>query len=368
MRRKPVWVGVSGIRAADEPSTGLALAQSLRRDPDANIRVTALATDAFADGIQSVAAADEVVVLPAPEREPLRFISALGTIARGRRFVLLPGSPADVLALAPHRAALERERIRHLLPSPRQVSRLPLLGLSRVAGVQIPRSTRLDLNDLRSVARRAWRWPLVVRTPDGRSSLAPSVEAIVPVARSLTRPWASPTVAHELVIGARISVAVLGNRDGRVAGLIAALPLFQSDNGALWSAVTTADARVLASARSVLARAHWTGPAELHFVRDQAGALWFTGLTPGFPSWISLAHAAGQPLGRQYVRLAVGAAPLRRQEYRDGLLMSRVAMDFVTPITALGHLATEGVFTHDSRRPETLPTALPRQAGTRLAQ
>lgn len=368
MSPRPIWVGISGIHAADEPSAGLAVAQSLRRDSVANIRVVALVTSAFTDGIQSVTSADEVVVVPSPQREPDRFVSALGPLARGRRFVFLPGSPGDLIALAPHRATLDREGVHHLLPSPRQVAALPLLGLSRVPGVKVPRSIRLDLNDFRPVARRVWRWPLVVRTTDGRLGLASSVAGIAPVAHSLARPCGFPTTIHETVIGTEISVAVLGNRAGRIAGLAAALPLRRSDNAALWSAVTTGEPHVLAAARRVLARARWSGPAELHLIRDQAGTLWFTGLTPGFPSWVSLAAAAGQPLARQYVRLALGAAPLLSPEYRDGLLMSRVAVDLITSVTTLGRLATEGVFTHDSRHPGTLRTATDRQARTRLAR
>lgn len=357
MSRQPIWVGVTGITAADEPSPGLAAAQSLRRDSIANVRVTALVTSAFADGIQSVGAADEVAVLPSPQQEPDRFVSALAGLARRRRFVLLPGSPGHVVALAPHRAALNRVGVRHLLPTPRQVAGLPFLRLPASEGVRIPRGTRLDPNDLSPVARRTWRWPLVVRTADGRSALAPSLEAIAAVAHSLARPWGLPVAVHEPVVGTEISVAALGGHDGRVAGLAAALPLCRSHNGALWSAVTTTDPRVLTAARRVLAQTRWTGPAEIHLVRDRADTLWFTGLTPAFPSWISLAAAAGQPLARHYAQLALGAAPLPSRAYQDGLLMSRIAVDLVTSITTLSHLVTEGVFTHATHRPRALRTA-----------
>lgn len=368
MSAQPIWVGITGISAADEPSAGLAAAQSLLHDRVANIRVVALATSAFGDGIQSVVAADEVVVLPSPQREPLRFISALGTLARGRRFVLLPCSPGDMIALAPHRAALDRAGVHVLLPSPRQVAALPFFGLSRVRGVKIPRRMRLNPDDLRPVARQTWHWPLVVRTTDGRLSLAASLAEIAPMARLLARPWGGAAAIHEPVIGTEISVAVLGNHAGRVTGLAAALPLLRSDNGALWSAVTTTEPRVLTAAWSVLARTRWIGPAELHLIRDSSGALWFTGLTPGFPSWVSLAAAAGQPLARQYARLALGAAPVLSRDYRDGLLMSRVAVDLTTPVTTLGRLATEGVFTHGTHRHRELRTTVDRQARARSSQ
>lgn len=368
MSARPIWVGITGISAADEPSAGLAAAQSLRRDSVANTRVVALVTSAFADGIQSVTAADEVAVLPSLQREPARFISALGGMARGRRFVLLPGSPEDVMALAPHRASLARAGVHALLPSPRQVAGLPFLGLAKVAGVRIPRSMRLDLNDLRPVARRSWRWPLVVRALDGRFALAGSVEEIAPAARALNRPWGVPAAIHEAVAGTELSVAALGNHGGRVAGLAAALPLLRSSNAALWAAVTTTEPRVLLAARSILASIRWIGPAEIHLFRDQSDTLWFTGLTPGFPSWISLAAAAGQPLARQYVRLALGAAPLLSPEYRDRLLMSRVTVDLTIPITTLGRLATEGAFVNGTHSQRALRTTVDHQARAHLAR
>jgi len=361
-------VGITGISAADEPSAGLVAAQSLRRGAHASgFGVVALAASAFSDGIQSVSAVDEVVVLPSPQQEPQAFVAAVGELARGRRFVLLPGSPGDVVALAPCREALSRAGVRSVLPSSRQVAQLPFLGVSRVAGVRIPRGSGLDPASLRKLALQPYRWPLVLRTTDGRMAAAATLAEIPPLAQALDRPWGMATRAHEGVSGSEISLAVLGGGQGRPLGMAAALPLQRSDNGAIWSAVTTADPAALGAATRILQVARWTGPGELHLIRDEAGVLWFTGLTPGFPSWISLAAAAGRPLVQQYVRLALGAAPLLSGTYRDGLFMSRVAMDLAMPITTLGRLATEGAFSHDTSDAGTLRAAPGHPARVRLA-
>lgn len=368
MSAKPTWVAITGITAADEPSAGLAAAQSLKRGPGAaGLRVVALAESAFSDGVQAVPAADEVVVAPSPRREPEAFVAAVRELARGRRFVLLPGSPGDVVALAPRREVLARAGVRHLLPSPRQVAGLPFLGASRVAGVRIPLGTGLDPASLGKLALRPSAWPLVLRTTDGRLASAATLAEIPALVQAMARPWGMATRAHEPTLGTEISVAVLCGGHGRVLGLAAALPLQRGSNGALWSAVTTADPQVLAAARRVLDVARWTGPGELHLIRDEAGALWFTGVTPGFPSWISLAAAAGRPLARQYVGLCLGAAPLLHGTYRDGLFLSRVAMDVAMPITTLGQLATEGAFSHDTSHAGTLRAASDHAARAGLA-
>ena len=368
MSAKATWVGITGITAADEPSAGLAAAQSLKRGPGAaGLRVLALADSAFSDGIQAVPAADEVVVVPSPQREPEAFVAAVRELARGRRFVLLPGSPGDMVALAPRRDALSQAGVRHVLPSPRQVSSLPFLGVARVAGLRIPRGTGLDPASVGRLALRPQSWPLVLRTTDGRLASAATPAEIPALAQALARPWGMVTRAHEPVLGSEISVAVLCGGHGRPLGMAAAIPLQRGGNGALWSAVTTADPGVLAATRRILDVARWTGPGELHLIRDEAGALWFTGVTPGFPSWISLAAAAGRPLVRQYVGLCLGAASLLPGAYRDGLFMSRVAMDIAMPITTLGQLATEGAFSHDPSHAGTLRAAPDHAARARVA-
>src|SRR3972149_6828714 len=122
------------------------------------------------------------------ERRAGAVVAAVRERARGRRFVLLAGSPAEVVALAPRRDALSQAGVRHMLPSPRQVSTLPFLGVARVAGLRIPRGTGLDPASGGRLALRPQSWPLVLRTTDGRLASAATPAEIPALAQALARP------------------------------------------------------------------------------------------------------------------------------------------------------------------------------------
>lgn len=364
MTSKSVSVAISSVTAADDPSAGLAAAQTLRNGPG-SMRVVALATAAFADGLQSLDAVDEVVIVPSPHVDAAGFVKAVIALTHRRPFVLLAGSARDAVVLAAHRRALEEAGIRHVLPSARQVATLPFLGVSRLGGVKIPRHAYLDPRGPERRLRGRWRFPLTISAVDGRSATADAMSDVGVAVTALDA--AGIASIHEAIEGDEFSIAVVGTGGKGTVSVVAARALVRSATGAVWSAVTTIEARVLTAARRTVQAVRWTGPGELHIVQDGAGALWFTGLTPAFPSWISLAEAAGAPLVHEYVRRALGRTPKPTTRYRNGLLMSRVAFDVVAPLDDLGRLAIEGVVNHD-RPSRGLRAAAHRQARVRAAR
>lgn len=375
MGSRAVPVAITSVTAADDPSAGLAAAQTLRND-GARRAVIALATSAFADGLQSLEAVDEIVVVPSPHGDPAGCVRTLTRLARRRRLVLLPGSARDVIALAPYRRALALGGIGCLLPPASQTARLPFLGVSRLPGVSVPRHAALVSGGRDTRFRGRWRFPVIVSSSGGASATVRTAADLGPAVSTLAgagpeRVGAMPGPAtlsvREAIEGTEFSVAALGAGPQLAPSVVAARPLVRSQSGAVWAAVTTTDPRLLAAARQALRAVRWTGPAELELVLDRGGSFWFTGLRPSFPSWISLAEAAGAPLVHEYVRRALGGTPRRITAYRDGLLMSRVAIDVVAALDDVGRLAVEGAVVHDgsSRR---LRAATRRQAGVRAAR
>lgn len=341
---RPITVAITSVRGGDAPSAGLVAAQMLRRQRTLDVRVVALASDVFADGVQSVHVADRVVVTPSLASDTDGFFRVVASLARqDRRLVLLPGAPADTLALAGHQRALARAGGHALLPRESQITRLPF---PQTAAVRAPRYSIMP-NGSPPRTRRRWRYPVVARWADGT---ALSVATATELDAVMERSGASPVLAvHEVIAGRALTVAFVAGDSGP-APFVAARPLSVSRSGAVWSAVTVADPALSAQLRRAIRGLSWRGPGEAHFALDGRGRPWFTGLVPGFPSWVSLAAAAGQDLVVDYVRLALGAATTPAMPIIDGLLLSRVSVDRPLSIDALRELAVQGEISHAAIR------------------
>ena len=344
---RPITVAITSVRGADAPSPGLVVAQTLRRQTALDVRIMALATDPFVEGLQGLPAADHVVIVPSLDRDPAGFLACLRRLVReAAPVVLAPGSPRDVLLLSPHRAALARLSVRVLLPAERWLSALPFPPVGR--RTLVPRHVVLGGRDRVHTLRGGWRYPVRVRWADG----------VVTVGRTLRELRAQLDARHhesltagvyESVTGVEIGVAAV-SAGKRQSDIVAARLLTVSEKGCVWSAVTMTDPEVLATARRVLGSLRCPGAMEARFVLDTRGRLWFVGLVPGFPSWVSLAAAAGHDLVTDYVRLALGVAPAATTRGSNRMLLSRVSVDYPTTIETLTCLATQGEFRHASSR------------------
>ena len=359
-----VTVALTSVHGGDSPSAGLVAAQMLRRQQALGVRLIVLATEAFADGIQGVHVADHVVVVPPLARDPAAFVARVGDLTRKeRRLVLVPGSPGDAIALAPWESALRRAGARALLPKAARLGELPFPSTGR--GVWAPRHLVVAGSNRLEALRRVWRYPVGVRWAEGEQTWAHS--AIDLQAILSAGPAGAVAGVYEAVPGIEVSVATLA-KNAAPSGLVVARPLNVSENGVVWSAVTMANPRLVADARRAVAALRWRGPAEAWFTLDDGGRLWFTGLTPGFPSWVSLTAAAGQDLVLQYVRLALGARPARPSTFADEIFQARVSVDHPTTIDVLRQLVAEGEISHAACPRDHLRTAAPDHAHAAVHQ
>ena len=359
-----VSVAILGINGADSPSAGLILSQCLRRQRSLPVRIIALAENPFTDGIQAVNHADEVVVVPSPRAAPEAFVLRVGELARRvPQLVLLPGGPSEWLALIPLRRRLSASGASLLFPAESLAdATLPLPDREKL-GRQflIPRHHVARSRDLRPILKITWHFPLRLRASDGTTAIARTAEELEYL---IAQQHAVPLLIQEMAPGEEISIAALGDRRGRPIGWVAAEVLSRSDNGAVWSAVTVGDSRIRALVDQLLAKLAWPGPLTLTLSFGPRGP-YFTGIEPGFPSWISLAPAAGQDLPLNYVRLALGTSVLPASSYRAGLFLARVAVDQPTDITALSRLVTQGEYSDGNDRPTELRAAADHAAGAR---
>lgn len=360
---RPVSVAITSVYGGDTPSAGLLAAQMLRRQQGMDLRVIVLATEAFGDGIFGLHVADRVVVTPPLARDPEAFLAELRRLRREvGRLVLLPGSPGDIIALAPWQPALQRAGVRSVLPRAARLGELPFPSTGRA--VRAPKYFVVAGPNALQALRRPWRYPVVVRWADGRVAWAHSSTDLHAVLYAA--PAGATAGIHETIPGIEIGVATV-TAGAAPGGLVAARPLNVSESGVVWSAVTMSTPRLVGDARRTLAALRWTGPAEARFVLDERGRLWFTGLTPGFPSWVPLTAAAGQDLVLEYVRLALGLRASRRTTFADGTFLARVSVDHATTIDALRQLVVQGEINHEASHARYLRTPPHRPARVALA-
>ncbi|HLC40809.1 MAG TPA: hypothetical protein VJO34_04175 [Methylomirabilota bacterium] len=351
----PLSVAILGINGADSPSAGLILALSLRRQRSVPVRVIALVENPFTDGIQAINHADEVVVTPSPVVSPEGFIERIRGVAR--RFaplVILPGGPSDWCSLIPLKRGLRTNGVSLLFPSESLVNTLlPFPDRGKLKGVATPQHCVLRSRDLRPLRAVTWRFPLRLQSRDGAVGVAATWHELEIMVAQHHAHSITPLLIQEIPSGEEISIAALGDQRGRPIGWVAARVLNRSENGAVWSAVTVDASAIRTVVKPLLDKFAWPGPLTLTF-SFTAGGPCFTGIEPGFPSWISLASAAGQDLPLHYLRLALGKAGLAQTSYRVGLHLARVAVDQPTEFMALSRLVTQGDYANGNNHPTEL--------------
>jgi hypothetical protein len=354
----PLSVAIIGINGADSPSAGLILAQSLRRQRSAPVRVIALVENPFSDGIQAINHADEVVVAPSPRVSPQGFIERIRGVARRLGpLAILPGEPADWCSIIPLKSALQRNGVFLLAPPESLVKALlPFPDRGTLKGVTAPQHCVLRSRDLRPLRAVKWRFPLRLQSHHGAVGVATTSHELEIMVAQHHHHSITPLLIREIPSGEEISIAALGDQRGRPIGWVAARVLNRSENGAVWSAVTVSASAIQNVVQPLLRKLAWPGPLTLTFTFTPGGPC-FTGIEPGFPSWISLASAAGQELPLQYVRLALGKAVLAQAGYRAGLHLARVAVDQSTEFTALSRLVTQGDYANGNHHPTELRAA-----------
>ncbi len=331
-----VWVGILGITAADAPSPGLIVARALRRQRDLPVHLVALATHPTAQMVHAIHEVDEVIQVPPPHQAPADFLGALrGMVRRERAAVLFPGLPADVAALVRLQGGLRSAGVTALLPHPASLPFPSVAGLDR--RVRRPLSRVVYPAMAQSAVQATWKYPVIVRGPEGSATPA-GTPAELESALRMSWTGGGPAMIQETVTGVEVRVAALGGPRGKVVSVVAAGQMGRTENGAIWTAVTTTDPTVLGASRRVLAHLKWRGPVELIFIVDASGRPYFTGIEAGFPSWLSLAVAAGHDLPTQYLRLALGRPLVPAHNVTEPLMLARVAVDRTTDIHALARI------------------------------
>ncbi|MCB9763169.1 MAG: ATP-grasp domain-containing protein [Alphaproteobacteria bacterium] len=349
-------VAVTGLNATDNPGPGVAVARSLRNDPEFQGKIVGLAYDAMDPGLYMDGLLDAAYVIPYPSAGRQAMFDRLAYIQERTPIdVMLPNLDAELPALMGQEAILEELGIRTFLPSrdaydARSKGRLDKLNEH---GVPVPRSELLsEVAPLYTVHER-FGFPIVVKGVFYGAEVARSVDEAVKAFHKAAATWGLPVILQEYVEGEEVNVAAVGDGRGGLVGAVAMKKLMLTDKGKGWAGVTILDKGLMKLTQDIVGALQWRGPCEIEVRKERGGAYHLMEVNPRMPAWIDLTQGAGQNLPLACARLAAGEDVGTLPAYRPGVAFIRISLDQIVDISQLESIATRG---------EVLPAATERSA------
>jgi len=348
MNKVEVTVAVTGMNATDNPAPGVAVARSLRHEPEFAGRVIGLGYDTLDPGFYAEGLLDGGAILPYPSagrealRDRLHWIRAEMGID-----VFLPTLDSElraVLAIAP---ALEQTGTHTFLPTLDSLERSSKTQLPRLADegrIAIPPSEAILTAESLPKLGSKLGYPLVVKGVYYGATVVHTESDAEAAFHRIAAQWGLPIIVQKFIPGEEYNVAALGDGKGNMAGAIAMRKTMLTDKGKGWCGVAIDNRELTNLTENVIGALDWRGPLEVEILKDaQSGNYYVIEINPRFPAWIYLSAGAGLNLPYFAVRLALGLPlPQPLPSYRAGTMFVRIALDQISDMATFEQLSTMG--------------------------
>ncbi|MBN2799870.1 MAG: ATP-grasp domain-containing protein [Deltaproteobacteria bacterium] len=346
MARFTETVLVTGLNATDNPGPGVAVAQSLRDDPDFGGRIIGLAYDMLDPGhfLPDLFDASYLIPYPSGGREAL-FDRLAYIQEREHAGVLLPNLDSELPALMGQEAALGALGLRTFLPSRAQFDQRNKDRLGELRdkfGIPVPRSVNLVEVEGVYALHKLFPFPMVIKSPFYGATIVHNTDEAVHAFWSAAAQWGYPVIAQAYVEGEEVNVTALGDGRGGMVGAVAMKKMLLTDKGKGWAGVTIRDRGLLSLSEELLRVLSWRGPCEIEVRRDRQGAFHLLEINPRMPAWVDLCFGAGQNIPLATARLAAGEAVTSLPDYRVGAAFVRVSTNTLLTIEELETLSSAG--------------------------
>lgn len=349
MDKLDVTVAVTGMNATDNPAPGVAVARSLRHEPQFAGRVIGLGYDTLDPGYYAEGLLDGGVILPYPStgRDALRARLHWVRAEMGMD-VLMPTLDSElraVLAIAPE---LERAGTRTLLPTLESLERASKAQLPKLASdhkIAIPPSEAILTADALFKLGSKFGYPLVVKGVYYGAVVAHNESDAAAAFHRFAAQWGLPIIVQKFIEGEEYNVAALGDGKGNMAGAVAMRKTMLTDKGKGWCGVAIDNQELIALTENVIGALRWRGPLEVEILKDaHTGEYTVIEINPRFPAWIYLSAGAGLNLPYYAIRLALGLPlPQPLPRYRAGTLFVRISLDQIGDLATFEQLSSTGV-------------------------
>ena len=349
-------VAITGMNATDNPGPGVAVARSLRADPDFQGRIVGLAYDVLDPGLYSEGLLDAAFLIPYPSAGREALFARLDHVRRTVGLdVLLPTLDSELPALLGQEAELQRRGIATFLPSQASFdtrAKRNLDALRADHGIPVPVSITLTDTAPLYTLHETLSFPVVIKSLFYGATVCYTVDEAITAFHKYAAKWGLPIVAQQYIRGEELNVCAMGDGDGGTLAAVAMKKLVITESGKGWAGVSIHDHALLALARDVIEATQWRGPCEVEVLRDRDGKLWLIEVNPRFPAWCDLTPHAGQNQPMAAVRLAIGEPVVAMTSYLPGKAFIRIAIDQLVDIADLESLTVSGQTTlpHTQKR------------------
>ncbi len=339
-------IAITGLNAADNPCPGISVIRSLKQAAGQDVRIIALAYELLCSTSYATDLVDEVHHLPFPQEDEEKYLACLSKIVEKTDIdVFIPNLDFEIPIISRLEPDLRDLGIKSLLPPESAldlVKKENLPRLSQLTEIAVPYS--LPFSDRRQITTTAsyFTYPFMVKAARGEAFLVYSLEEAIVFSNRLVSLWGWPIIMQEYIKGDEYCVASLADRKQSIIGSVCMKKIRKSKNGAAWIGGTTKDDTLIEFTKQIVEKIKWVGPLEIEFIKEQnSGRYYLIEINPRFPSWIELAAKAGCNLPIACAKMALREKVMPFNDYKNGILFARSAMDITCDVSRLGQLATK---------------------------
>jgi carbamoyl-phosphate synthase large subunit len=342
---KPIYVGVSGINAVDNPGPGIGVARSLKEDSGLDVKIVGLAYDAMEPGLYMDWVVDKSFIMPYPSSGGEALLERLFYVKEtyGLDHVI-PNLDSELPFYIRYADKLREAGIGVFLPTLDQFrlrGKDKLVQLSEEIGLKLPRTRVILSPQMLNEALDEIGLPVMVKGCFYKAYRCYTRYEAVAHFNELVAEWGYPVIVQEVVAGDELNVIGLGDGEGHSLGMVGIKKIWVTALGKMWTGVTVKNEPMLAAAKQFANVCRWRGPFELECIAS-GNDVYLIEINPRFPAWVYLATGVGLNLPSRLLRCSMGLPVEPSDGYAAGKLFVRYSYDLVTDMAAFQNAITRG--------------------------
>ncbi len=342
---KPLYVGVTGINASDNPAPGIGVARSLKEQNEREIRIAGLAYDAMEPGIYMDWAVDKSFLIPYPNAGHEALMQRLLYVKSNFGLdVVIPTLDSELPFFIQSQAELAQHGIATLIPTEEQFklrSKEHLPDIAERAGISAPKQATVASYEELNKAVTDIGLPLMIKGTLYKAYRAHTREEAMAYFGKIVAEWGYPVIVQAAVTGEEMNVIGVGDGDGNAPGLVAMKKMSITELGKVWTGVTIVHPTLLEAARQFVSSTHWHGAFEMECMVD-GDTIHLIEINPRFPAWVYFATGVGVNLPYMLVQRALGQTPTPASSYPAGKLFIRYTGEQICDLERFKNMVTLG--------------------------
>jgi carbamoyl-phosphate synthase large subunit len=344
---RPIFVGVSGINAVDNPGPGIGVARSLKEDPELDVRIIGLAYDALEPGIYLDWVVDKSYLMPyLSDGGEAHFERLLQIQEKYGLNHVIPNLDAELPFYIKYADRLAARGIGTFLPNDAQFrlrGKDKLGTLAEKLELQLPRTEVVTSHATLVEAINKIGLPVMVKGCYYQAYRAATAQEASTCYNKLIAAWGYPIIVQEIVAGDELNVVGLGDGEGNSLGLVGIKKTWITSLGKMWTGVTVQNRAMFEAAERFVRLCQWRGPFELECI-IAGDDVYLIEINPRFPAWSYVATGVGLNLPAQLLRRSLGLPTTPPGTYPAGKLFVRYSYDMVTDMAPFNSMVARGEF------------------------